>query len=891
MMNKPEDGSRSTELLAMLTSSTQFASTLLDRDFNFLWVNRAYASASNREPDYFIGKNHFDLFLSNAIKLFEEVRRSKQPLDIRARPFDFPGEPERLTTYWDWKLEPVLDEGEEVVAFLFSLQDVTERYRTHLDVGMSGVAILDGNNQVLDVNKTLCDMVGRTRAQLRGASWTELLHQAERQDAGDSLGAWGAATSEPWKRRSRLAGTGAARHAQLIINKVIGNQGEVDYQILYMHDLTAEVRVRTQKQRYFELSVDMLCIASFDGYFVELNSAWQATLGFSREELMAVPFIEFVHPDDRELTLRESERLAAKPGATKNFHNRYRTRNGAYRWFVWNATANTDTLEIYATARDITDVKAYEAELVEHRKHLQSLVEERTTALLASESRTLHMLSHGPAVLYSRVPHGEFAANYVSPNVASVLGYGSDQFTEQPSFWADHIHPEDAAGILSNLGKLFEDGSHVHEYRFLHADGDYRWMRDELRLTRDEAGNPEKILGYWVDISDRREKEELLRHAKRLAEKANHAKSGFLSRMSHELRTPMNAILGFSELLELDASQLSDSQSESVTRIQDAGRHLLTLIDGILQLAKIDAGEEEINPEAVSVEDLVERCFVLVQPMVKRHVIRLSAQLESGIYVHADAVRLKQILVNLLSNAIKYNREHGEVLVRAEQHGVGRVRISVQDTGIGIEEVAQRRLFEPFYRVNVNTPVEGSGIGLSICRNLAQSMNGQMGLESRLGEGSTFWLELDCDEAPQGVVASPSPQSRSSETALPGAGKHVLYVEDNAPNRRLMEMIFKKYIGGTLSFAEAAEPGIAAARDVKPDLILMDLNLPGIDGFEALGILQQDARTKEIPVVAVSAHGMEEHVERARVLGFSDYLVKPISVSAVVSVIQKELSG
>ncbi|MCA9635599.1 MAG: PAS domain-containing protein, partial [Myxococcales bacterium] len=802
----------------------------------------------------------------------------------------FPDDDARGTTYWDWKIQPLLGADGEVEALLFTLLDVTARYRTHLELGKAGVAILSDGGAIMDVNGRLTAMLGRSRGELRGEAWLTLIHPADREAAAGAPDDAHRAASRTADRKVRLANHGDPCHALVTLTCVHNNAGEPDYYVLHASDRNAEVRAQEQRERFFDLSVDLLCIADFEGRFTDMNAAWERTLGFSRQELMSCPPFHFVHPDDRASTLEELDRLVCDAGATLSFINRYRTRDGDYRWLMWNAVGHPELREFYGVARDVTEIKRFEDELLAHRQHLEALVRERTDALVATETRTRNLLAQGPAVVYACRPGGDYGATYVSPNVLEVLGIEPERFTERSSFWADNVHPADSPRIFAGLAGLLERDAHVHEYRFRRADGEYRWMRDELRVLRDDTGAPVEIVGYWIDITERRAQEEALRQARDAAEEANQAKSDFLSRMSHELRTPMNAILGFGELLGLDQRRLSEIQREGLGHIMDAGRHLLTLIDGVLQLAKIDAGKEDLSVEAVALAEVVARCRALIRPIADRRQVSIAADIDPDLFVLADQVRLKQVLVNLLSNAIKYNNPDGHVRVRGCLTALDRVRLSVEDDGLGIPARELPRLFEPFYRVNVNTPVEGSGIGLSICRRLVELMGGTIGVESELGRGSLFWIDLPRAHS-QGLPTAPREGGveMGRSEAAPGTLR-VLYVEDNPANRRLMQLLFQEHLGLPLTTAVTGEEGLELARAAPPDLILLDLDLPGIDGFEVARALADDPRLASIPVVVVSAHGMNEHIERARAAGFADYLVKPINIPRLTEIVRYHLA-
>ncbi|AMC36926.1 hybrid sensor histidine kinase/response regulator [Janthinobacterium sp. B9-8] len=369
-----------------------------------------------------------------------------------------------------------------------------------------------------------------------------------------------------------------------------------------------------------------------------------------------------------------------------------------------------------------------------------------------------------------------------------------------------------------------------------------------------------------------------LERATAVAEKANLAKSDFLSSMSHELRTPLNAILGFAQLLESGLPEPTPSQMRSIDQILKAGWYLLELINEILDLALIESGKLSLSMEPILLTDVMRECETMIEPQAKGRGISVafpSANLPY--FVHADQTRLKQILINLLSNAIKYNKEGGSVVVECTLSPPDSIRICVRDTGAGLAPEQLSQLFQPFNRLGQEAHVEGTGIGLIVCKRLVELMGGVIGVESHFGEGSTFWLEL-------GLVNEPLLPDHLEEptivaqTPLQGAAYTMLYVEDNPANLMLVESLMMRRPDIRLLSARDGKRGIEIARTSLPDIILMDINLPGISGIEALQILAQDLNTAHIPVVAISANAMVRDIEKGLAAGFFRYLTKPIKV-------------
>ncbi|MEK6662460.1 MAG: ATP-binding protein [Pseudomonadota bacterium] len=426
-----------------------------------------------------------------------------------------------------------------------------------------------------------------------------------------------------------------------------------------------------------------------------------------------------------------------------------------------------------------------------------------------------------------------------------------------------------------------------------------RWRPDTLdgvvtavnSMHRNVSASHAQILALNAELERRvAERTHDLELSKNDAERANAAKSEFLSRMSHELRTPLNAIIGFSKLLETDtAHPLVADQADNVQEILHAGHHLLELINEVLDLARIESGRLELIPEPVSASQLVNECAALMRPLAAQQGIQLSSKTGSCA-IQADKLRLRQILLNLLSNAIKYNHAGGSVEIACHSAPEGWGRIAVRDSGRGIAADALPRLFKPFERMeSAYEAIEGSGIGLALCKKLAEAMGGVIGVESTIGEGSTFWVEFPLALA---KAADPVATTNIQHTQpVNAAERTLLYIEDNPANQRLVQKIIATRTGLTLLLAHSAELGLNLASTHQPDLILLDINLPGMDGFEALRQLQQDPATRAIPVIAITANAMPSDVKKGLEAGFVDYMTKPLDVARFLSLVDHLLSG
>jgi signal transduction histidine kinase/CheY-like chemotaxis protein len=408
----------------------------------------------------------------------------------------------------------------------------------------------------------------------------------------------------------------------------------------------------------------------------------------------------------------------------------------------------------------------------------------------------------------------------------------------------------------------------------------------------EQAGTAQQHVTAELRMRNARIEEEVrqrsmeLREAKEAADRANTAKSEYLSRMSHELRTPLNAILGFAQLLELE--DLADEQRENLHYILTAARHLLALINEVLDIAAIEAGRLPLSLEPVAVAEVVAETVSLIRPLADQHqVLLVNPPPSCASHVQGDRQRLKQILLNLLSNAVKYNRQGGRVELECGPGDDGRLRIQVADTGPGIAAEAMGQLFVPFERLgNEQSGVEGAGLGLPLSRRLAEAMGGTLDVASELGQGSRFWVELPVAEGPvqraerQQELPPPVPAPSEPEVALT-----VLYIEDNLSNLQLVERVLSRRPGVRLISAMRPQLGLDLAAEHDPDLILLDLHLPDMPGQEVLRRLRAEPRTAEVPVVILSADARPALVDQLLGEGVRAFLTKPLDVKELLELL------
>ena len=531
--------------------------------------------------------------------------------------------------------------------------------------------------------------------------------------------------------------------------------------------------------------------------------------------------------------------------------------------------------EVYRRAEELAvsnrELHRANAELRRSETFLDSIVENIPDMVFVKDARTLRFVRLNRA--------GE-----------QLLGRPRDTLIGKSDY--DLLPPAEADLFTARDREALAGGSviAIPEEPIETAVNGLRYLHTKKIPIPDDAGRPAYLLGISRDITESKEAQARIRAAQQEAERANRAKTEFLSRMSHELRTPLNAILGFNQLLEMD--QLTSDQRENVSFIRKGGRHLLELINEVLDIARIESGQMTISAEPVALPDVLDDAIALVRPLAVERSITLSAvATDCADHVLADRQRLKQILLNLLSNAIKYNRDGGSVDVRCTRVGSGRVRIDVADTGCGIASDHLDRLFRPFERLGAEwTSVEGTGMGLALSKGLAEAMGGSVSVASIVDVGTTFSLELALTESPMERLERVGPPPIEEPT--PDAShKVVLHIEDNVSNQRLVERVLARRPGIRLLTAMQGGLGIDLARQHRPTLILLDLHLPDMAGQDVLRRLLAHSETRDIPIVVLSADATKSQIAHLLEAGAAGYLTKPLDVGEFLDQIDRSIGA
>ena len=633
-----------------------------------------------------------------------------------------------------------------------------------------------------------------------------------------------------------------------------------------------EEALRQSQERYrllFESNPYAVWVYDLDTLrFLAVNEAAVQRYGYSGEEFLSMT-IKDVRPETDLPALMEN---LAKPGSDFEMSGnwQHRRRDGSI-------------MDVEITSRQISfDGRPARLVLVNditERKQAEELARESQRRLGAVAHENQLIMDNSRDVICTIDHEGRFLT--VSAACETLWGYKPVELVGKQ--YTDVVHTDDRLKTIGTTAQVMVGGTVT--------DFDNRCVRKNGSIV------PVMWSAYWSeadktmfavahDITGRARTEQALKQAKEEADRANQAKSEFLSRMSHELRTPMNAILGFAQLLEME--ELNDEQQEAVGHILRGGRHLLDLINEVLDLSRIEAGRLSLSNEAVAVADALHEIIDFIQPLASERDIRLNPCPETNDFILADRQRLKQILINLVSNAIKYNRASGSVTIRCEKIDSS-LRILISDTGFGIPEEKRAQLFTPFERCGAEqSSVEGTGLGLAVAKRLVEAMGGMIGVETTVGLGTTFWIQLPLTESPL-EREELQPDLIPTENFASATKRKVLYIEDNLSNLKLIERVLSRRPAIKLLSAQEGGAGLNLAHQHHPDVILLDLNLPDMSGRDVLERLQTDPRSAAIPVIAISADATRSQMAELTKAGAREYLTKPLDINKFVDILDRTL--
>ncbi|MEY4510428.1 MAG: Family ership [Pseudomonadota bacterium] len=627
--------------------------------------------------------------------------------------------------------------------------------------------------------------------------------------------------------------------------------------------------------RMLDAAPDALVIADAEGTIRLVNAQTEVLFGYQRDELLGAP-IELLLPEPlRKEHVAHRDRFAAAPkvramGSGLSLFGR-RKDGTTFPLEVSLSPLKTEAgLFILSALRDVTDRKRAEKEARIQGERLLSAVEsiQGMFVLFDKDDRVV-------------LCNSSFRQFFEQAITGAIVGRSFTELVDG-SLRCDLFDLEGATPQEFRANWVALHQLPVKSFELRTKDG--RTLRFSDRLT----GGGDVVKTIW-DVTDDVQAADELRRAQVVAESASSAKSEFLASMSHELRTPLNAILGFAQLLQRDKkTPLTERQRLKVDHILKGGEHLLRLIDDVLDLARIEAGRVTISLEPVAVIEVLREVRATLDPMAVRPEVELQLDEDetSVALVCADRVRFAQVLMNFGSNAIKYGKRQGRVRFAISRPEPGIVRVSVLDDGAGIAPELQGKLFEPFQRAGQELgPIEGTGIGLMICQRLATIMGGAVGFHSELGVGSEFWIDLPEHTGDERVAVKPSPQALPE--AVHGVRRVVVYIEDNPSNIAFMQDVMEDLAHVELLTAPTAEIGIELVRSRQPDLVLMDINLPGMNGIEATRRLREWPETRDIPVVALTAAALLRDSQKKEIAVFDRYLTKPLKVDELMATLEQ----
>jgi PAS domain S-box-containing protein len=807
---------------------------------------------------------------------------------------------------------PIRDRDGHVVGAVLVFRDVTGEYAAQQALRDSAAQIQAILNTVADgiitlhasggivatANPAAERMFGYTAAELIGKNLSLLIPELERdqRNGNGSLDHYSASDEERASGLGREV-VGRRKDGSAFPIEIAVSEMQLNGQRYFtglLRDITARKQAKEAlraseelfKTMFVQAPLGIAVIDSLTGHIYEANPRFAEISGRSMEELPNTDWMQITHPDDVQADL--DNMALVNTGKTNGFQmeKRYLHPDGTTVWI--NMTIGSLNVEDKAHPRHLCMIQDNTA-----RKQIEAEQKQLDQRLRDQQFYTRSLIESSIDALMTTNPSGIISD--VNKQMEALTGCTRDELIGAPfkNYFTDPKQAE--AGI-----KLVLSEKKVTDYELTARarDGKETVVSYNATTFYDRERTLQGVFAAARDVTERKRLDRELESAKFVAEQASLAKSDFLSSMSHELRTPLNAILGFAQLMESDSPAPTLAQRGSITQILQAGWHLLTLINEILDLEKIESGQASLSREPVSLAEVMRECQGMIEPQAQQRDIRMSFHpFDNSWFANADRTRVKQVLINLLSNAIKYNREHGTVEVDCTASTPERLRISIKDSGVGLNPEQLAQLFQPFNRLGQEAGgEEGTGIGLVVAKRLVELMGGVIGVESTVGEGSVFWFELRAVAEPQLSKLSMIAMERGVVATL--AQAHVphgtwrqtlLYVEDNPANLKLVEQIIARHPNISLLTAVDGNSGIEIARASLPDVILMDINLPGINGFEALKILRADPATAHIPVIAISANAMPRDIKKGVELGFLRYITKPIKVDEFMEALEVAL--
>jgi PAS domain S-box-containing protein len=752
-----------------------------------------------------------------------------------------------------------------------------ERYRALAEASATVVWQTTPDGAVIFTGNTWNEITDQTDEEKEGWGWLDAIHP---DDRARTIALWKQSletcTLHENEFRVRM-GTGEYRWFSVRGVPILNSDGSAREWVGANTDIHDEKMAAQDLIRLASLVAstdDALFGQDEKGMITSWNHGAQKIFGYSADEIVGSSIMRLI-PTSAHAIEREVQRRIVAGEHVGNFESTRRAKDG--RQFPASITISPlkdNTGKVVGASkvlRDITD-----------RKRVEDVLRE-------SEGRLSGILRQTPAGIVQIDATGRMTL--VNRRWCEMIGYSEAELLGKNTIEITHTSSVAATNELIRSLREGADNAQI-EKLYVRKDGSVLNAQSNVSAMRSRDGEFLGLIAVIMDISERKQFELELQNAKDGAERANLAKSDFLSNMSHELRSPLNAILGFAQLIESSSPPPTVSQKRGVDQILKAGWFLLELINEILDLAQIEAGKLPIFMEPLSVDKIVGECMDMVEAQAQSRNISVAMLNCSDVnFVLADRTRLRQVLINLMTNAIKYNRDGGTVIVDCQPTTKGRVRLSIKDSGEGLTPDELTQLFQRFNRLGKEaSSEEGTGIGLVMSKRLVELMNGEIGVESTPGAGSVFWVELALTNDSQGALALDQVAAFAPPTlAPPKPVRTVLYVEDNAANLMLISECLARRSDIRMIESPDGRTGVATALAWQPDVILMDINLPGMSGMEAMGILSRDLATAHIPVIALSANAMPQDIKSYLDAGFFRYLAKPLNIQEFLNTLDLAL--
>lgn len=825
---------------------------------------------------------------------------------------------------------------------LQALQESEIRFRSAFNNSAIGMSLVSLDGHRLRVNHALCEMLDASEAELLGSSIQSNTHP---DDIATDQALMGQLLRKEFTSRQvekrYITPSGQIVRTLLDIALVKNEHGQPLYFVAQLQNITKRKEAEaalTDSQNRFSFAVEGAGDGIWDWNLptgeAQLSGHYETMLGYAQGEL--VPHIDtwltIIHPNDLPRVVNTLKDYLKGKTSAYFVEHRLRCKDGRYKWILCRGTVvardkTGKAVRMIGIHSDISANKQMEEKLTQQKK-LLDMLHRATTSFVAKADfskamndmlATLLELTESEYGFVGEVLYDETDNPYLKTHAITNIAWNAET---QAMFKAHEVNGFEFRNLNTLFGRVMTSREVVvsndpaSDPRAGGLPPGHPAMRcflgvpillgDELLgmygIANHPAGYSAELLEFLRPfnatygalihskrMTDREQSNRAaLIEAKDTAERATQAKSAFLSSMSHELRTPMNAIIGFAQVLEYDNALTAD-QHDSVHEILKGGHHLLALINEVLDLAKIESGHIDFSIEPTALLALAEDCLQLIAPLLIQRNISIQIKIDPQTSVRADRTRLKQVLLNLLSNAVKYNRQDGSIEVWAMAGSESHLRINVTDTGLGIAAERLHELFLPFNRLGAEySGIEGTGIGLTITRQLVELMGGEVGVSSQLGTGSTFWIELPEVST---LELPGSDLTRSHATTVTDGHHRVLCIDDNPVNLKLMTQLLNLRQNIQLITAHTPELGIELALAHQPDLILLDINMPGMNGYQVMEILRTYARLKSTPVIAVTANAMPRDVARGIAAGFTHYLTKPLDLGTFLHTLDQCLNG